>query len=105
MQRGVLRDRPALKQWSKGRATLVGMSIEDGSFPGRTLRVSRPGAARRRPHRPASVSHALQSYKDPRKPHTARQVQQAFLLGKVFHPCPALLRPICDLVFDCTPFL
>src|SRR3954468_10049501 len=53
VQRWVLRDRPALKQWSKGRATLVGdaahptspyaaygagMSIEDGYFLVRALR-------------------------------------------------------------------
>jgi 2-polyprenyl-6-methoxyphenol hydroxylase-like FAD-dependent oxidoreductase len=53
VQRWVLRDRPALKQWSQGRVTLVGdaahptspyaaygagMSIEDGYFLGVALR-------------------------------------------------------------------
>jgi 2-polyprenyl-6-methoxyphenol hydroxylase-like FAD-dependent oxidoreductase len=113
VQRWVLRDRPALKQWSKGRATLVGdaahptspyaaygagMSIEDGYFLGVALRgVDLTDAA--------AVAAALQSYEDPRKPHTAQQVQQAYLLGKVFHHAPAPLRPIRDFVFDHTPFL
>jgi 2-polyprenyl-6-methoxyphenol hydroxylase-like FAD-dependent oxidoreductase len=113
VQRWVLRDRPALAQWSKGRATLVGdaahptspyaaygagMSIEDGYFLGRALR----GADLTDP---VAVSRALQSYEDPRKPHTARQVQMAYLLGKVFHHVPAPLRPVRDLVFDHTPLL
>ena len=51
------------------------------------------------------MQEALQSYEDPRKPHTARQVQQAFLLGKVFHHTPAPLRPLRDFFFDHTPFL
>jgi 2-polyprenyl-6-methoxyphenol hydroxylase-like FAD-dependent oxidoreductase len=113
VQRWVLRDRPALGQWSKGRATLVGdaahptspyaaygagMSIEDGYFLGRALRgVDLTD--------PVAVSRALQSYEDPRKPHTARQVQMAYLLGKVFHHVPAPLRPVRDLVFDHTPLL
>jgi len=113
VQRWVLRDRPRLKQWSKGRATLVGdaahptspyaaygagMSIEDGYFLGRALRgVDLTDLT--------AVSAALQAYEGPRKPHTARQVQQAWMLGKVFHHTPALLRPLRDLVFDHTPFL
>ncbi|MGY1802455.1 FAD-dependent oxidoreductase [Blastococcus sp. SYSU D00922] len=113
VQRWVLRDRPALKQWSKGRATLVGdaahptspyaaygagMSIEDGYFLGVALRGVDLAD-------PAAVSEALQSYEDPRKPHTAKQVQMAWMLGKVFHHAPAPLRPIRDFVFDHTPFL
>jgi 2-polyprenyl-6-methoxyphenol hydroxylase-like FAD-dependent oxidoreductase len=113
VQRWVLRDRPALEQWSKGRATLVGdaahptspyaaygagMSIEDGWFLGRALRGADLAD-------PDAVARALQSYEDPRKPHTARQVQQAYLLGKVFHHAPAPLRPVRDFLFDHTPFL
>ena len=56
MQRWVLRDRKALKQWSKGRATIIGdaahptslyaaygagMATEDGYFLGRRL-AARP---------------------------------------------------------------
>jgi 2-polyprenyl-6-methoxyphenol hydroxylase-like FAD-dependent oxidoreductase len=113
VQRWVLRDRPALTQWSKGRATLVGdaahptspyaaygagMSIEDGYFLGVALRgVDLTDVT--------AVRRALQSYEDPRKPHTAKQVQMAWMLGKVFHHAPAPLRPIRDFLFDHTPFL
>src|SRR3954463_4133777 len=113
VQRWVLRDRKPLKQWSTGRITLcgdaahatspyaaygAGMSIEDGYFFGRALRgvdlTDLP-----------AVQRALQSYEAPRKPHTAQQVQQAWMLGKVFHHAPAPLRPIRDFLFDHTPFL
>ena len=113
VQRWVLRDRPALKQWSKGRATLVGdaahptspyaaygagMSIEDGYFVGQALRgVDLTDLA--------AVQRALQSYEDPRRPHTAKQVQMAWMNGKVFHHTPRLLQPVRDFVFDHTPFL
>src|SRR3954462_5243401 len=113
VQRWVLRDRPALKQWSKARITLcgdaahatspyaaygAGMSIEDGYFFGRALRgidLADLGAVRA----------ALQSYEEPRKPHTAKQVNMARMLGKVFHHAPAPLRPVRDFVFDHTRFL
>jgi 2-polyprenyl-6-methoxyphenol hydroxylase-like FAD-dependent oxidoreductase len=113
VQRWVLRDRKPLKQWSQGRITLAGdaahatspyaaygagMSIEDGYFLGRALRgvdLTDIGA----------VQRALQSYENPRKPHTAKQVQMARLLGKIFHHAPAPLRPVRDFVFDHTPFL
>ncbi|MEU6805066.1 FAD-dependent oxidoreductase [Streptomyces neyagawaensis] len=113
VQRWVLRDRPRLRQWSKGRATLVGdaahptspyaaygagMSVEDGYFLGRALRGVDLGDL-------TAVQHALRSYENPRKPHTARQVQQAWMLGKVFHHAPALLRPVRDFIFDHTPLL
>lgn len=113
VQRWVLRDRGTLAQWSRGRVTLVGdaahatspyaaygagMSIEDGYFLGRALRGVDLADL-------AAVRAALQSFEDPRKPHTARQVQQAWMLGKVFHHAPAPLRPVRDFVFDHTPFL
>jgi 2-polyprenyl-6-methoxyphenol hydroxylase-like FAD-dependent oxidoreductase len=113
VQRWVLRDRKPLQQWSKGRITLcgdaahatspyaaygAGMSIEDGYFFGRAVRgVDLTDLA--------AVQQALQSYEDPRKPHTAKQVQMAWMLGKVFHHAPAPLRPLRDFVFDHTPFL
>jgi len=113
VQRWVLRDRPRLKQWSKGRSTLVGdaahptspyaaygagMSIEDGYFLGRALRgIDLTDLT--------AVQRALQSYEDPRKPHTARQVQQAYVLGQVFHHAPAPLRPVRDFILDHTPLL
>jgi 2-polyprenyl-6-methoxyphenol hydroxylase-like FAD-dependent oxidoreductase len=113
VQRWVLRDRKALKQWSNGRATIIGdaahptspyaaygagMATEDGYFLGRELAgvdLKDSGAVRR----------ALDAFEGPRKPHTARQVQQAFVLGKVFHHAPAPLRPVRDFVLDRTPFL
>ena len=113
VQRWVLRDRKPLKQWSTGRITLcgdaahatspyaaygAGMSIEDGYFFGRALTgVDLTDLA--------AVQRALQSYEDPRKPHTAQQVQQAWMLGKIFHHTPGPLRAVRDLVFDRTPFL
>jgi len=113
VQRWVLRDRPALKQWSKGRVTLVGdaahptspyaaygagMAIEDGFFVGRALRGVDLGDS-------TAVRSALQRYEDPRKPYTAQQVKLAWMNGKIFHHTPAPLRPIRDLVMDHTPFL
>lgn len=113
MQRWVLRDHKPLKQWSKGRVTIVGdaahstspyatygagMATEDGYFLGRRLAgvVLSDYAA---------VRVALDAFEEPRKPHTARQVQQAFILGKVFHHAPAPLRPLRDAILDRTPFL
>jgi 2-polyprenyl-6-methoxyphenol hydroxylase-like FAD-dependent oxidoreductase len=113
IQRWVLRDRPALGQWSKGRVTLVGdaahptspyaaygagMSIEDGYFVGRALRGVDLAAS-------IAVRKALQAYEEPRKPHTAAQVKLAWMNGRIFHHTPRPLRPLRDLVFDHTPFL
>lgn len=113
IQRWVLRDRPALPQWGKGRATLVGdaahptspyaaygagMATEDGFFLGRSLAGADLSDA-------GQVSSALESYETPRKPHTATQVEMAYRLGKVFHHAPAAVRPLRDFVLDHTPFL
>lgn len=113
VQRWLLRDRKPLKQWSKGRATLVGdaahptspyaaygagMSIEDGYFLGRAL-----AGLDLRDH--DQVSQALTAFEAPRRPHTARHTQIAFALGKIFHHSPQILRPLRDVVFDHTPLL
>ena len=113
VQRWVLRDRKPLKQWSKGRATLAGdaahptspyaaygagMATEDGYFLGRALAGVDLSDY-------TAVRAALDAFETPRKPHTARQVQQAYLLGKVFHHAPAPLRPVRDAILDRTPFL
>ncbi|WP_276330332.1 FAD-dependent monooxygenase [Actinomadura madurae] len=113
VQRWVLRDRKRLKQWSKGRAPLAGdaahptspyaaygagMATEDGYFIGRRL----VGVDLRDYQ---AVRAALQAYETPRKPHTARQVQQAFILGKVFHHAPRPLQTVRDLILDRTPLL
>lgn len=113
VQRWVLRDRKPLRQWSKGRATLVGdaahstspyaaygagMATEDGYFLGR--RLAGVDLAD-----PAAVRRALQAFEEPRKPHTARQSQQAYVLGQVFHHAPGPLQVVRDAVLDRTPML
>jgi 2-polyprenyl-6-methoxyphenol hydroxylase-like FAD-dependent oxidoreductase len=109
----MLRDRKPLGHWSKGRATLAGdaahstspyaaygagMAIEDGYFLGRRL------AGINLTDYPA-VRAALDAYEAPRRPHTARQTQQAWILGKTFHHAPAFLRPLRDLILDHTSLL
>ena len=113
VQRWVLRDRKPLKQWSKGRVTLVGdaahstspyaaygagMATEDGYFLGRRL-----AGMDLSDH--AAVRTVLDAFEAPRKPHTARQSQQAYVLGQVFHRAPRPLQPVRDLILDHTPLL
>jgi 2-polyprenyl-6-methoxyphenol hydroxylase-like FAD-dependent oxidoreductase len=113
VQRWVLRDRKPLKQWSMGRATIVGdaahptspyaaygagMATEDGYFLGRRLAGVDLSDY-------AAVRQALQDFETPRKPHTARQVQQAFVLGKLFHHAPPPVQAVRDAVLDHTPLL
>ena len=113
LQRWEIRDRPPLKQWSKGRVTLLGdaahptspyaaygagMSIEDGYFLARELQAIEMSDS-------AAVRAALQRYEERRKPHTAQVTQQAFFNGRIFHHTPRLLQPLRDFVFDHTPFL
>jgi len=113
VQRWPIRDRVPLKRWSKGRITLAGdaahatspyaaygagMSISDGYFLGQRLAGVDLADT-------AAVVAALQAYERPRIPHTTAQVQQAYVLGRVFHHAPAPLRPLRDLVLDHTPFL
>ncbi|WP_343617329.1 NAD(P)/FAD-dependent oxidoreductase [Novosphingobium sp.] len=113
MQRWEIRDRPPLKQWSKGRITLVGdaahptspyaaygagMSIEDGYFLAREL-----AAVDLRDT--AQVRGALERFEQRRIPHTIQVTQGAYHTGRIFHHCPAFLRPIRDWVFDHTPLL
>ncbi len=113
VQRWVLRDRKPLTQWSKGRVTLVGdaahstspyaaygagMATEDGYFLGRRLAgVDLTDLA--------AVTTALQEFEAPRKPHTARQSQQAYILGQVFHHAPRPLQVVRDTILDRTPLL
>ncbi|HWU04198.1 MAG TPA: NAD(P)/FAD-dependent oxidoreductase [Novosphingobium sp.] len=118
MQRWEIRDRPPLKQWSKGRITLVGdaahptspyaaygagMSIEDGYFLARELAAV--GAEKDDLADTAAVRGALLRFEQRRIPHTIQVTQGAYFTGKIFHHCPAILRPIRDWIFDHTPFL
>lgn len=113
VQRWALRDRRPLKQWSQGRVTIVGdaahptspyaaygagMATEDGYFLGRRL-----AGVDLRDH--AAVREALDAFEGPRKPHTARQSQQAWVLGQVFHHAPPPLQRLRDVILDRTPFL
>ena len=108
-----IRDRKPLKQWSKGRVTIIGdaahptspyaaygagMSIEDGYFLIAELEqveLTRSDEVRR----------ALQAFEDRRKKHTASVSQQAYYTGIMFHRIPAPLRPLRDLIYDHTPLL
>jgi 2-polyprenyl-6-methoxyphenol hydroxylase-like FAD-dependent oxidoreductase len=113
VQRWVIRDRKPLKQWSKGRATLVGdaahpaspyagygagMATEDGYFIGRHLAGVDLSDY-------VAVRQALDAFEAPRKPHTARQSQHAYALGQVFHHAPRALQPIRDAILDRTPLM
>ena len=113
VQRWMIRDRKPLKQWSKGRATLIGdaahptspyaaygagMATEDGYFIGRRLAGLDLTDF-------TAVRQALDAFEAPRKPHTARQSQTAYVLGQVFHHAPAPLRPLRDAILDRTPLL
>ena len=113
LQRWEIRDRKPLKQWSKGRVTLVGdaahptspyaaygagMSIEDGYFLAAELADAdvRDGT---------QVQRALQAYEERRKAHTAKVSEQAYWTGRIFHRLPRPLQPLRDLVYDHTPLL
>lgn len=112
-QRWPIRDIAPMQKWSKGRITLAGdaahatspyaaygagMSICDGYFLGQVLHgVDLTDTA--------AVTTALEDYERPRIPHTKGQVQEAYILGKVFHHSPPGLRHLRDLVLDHTPML
>ncbi|UOQ57426.1 FAD-dependent monooxygenase [Leucobacter allii] len=113
MQRWPIRDIAPMRQWSRGRITLAGdaahatspyaaygagMSICDGYFLGQRLAGVDLADT-------AAVSAALQSYERTRIPHTTAQVQQAYVLGRLFHHLPAPLRPLRDAILDRTPML
>ncbi|MET4159557.1 NAD(P)/FAD-dependent oxidoreductase [Agromyces sp. PvR057] len=113
VQRWPIRDLAPLQRWSKGRITIAGdaahatspyaaygagMSICDGYFLGQALvGVDLDDDA--------DVVAALGAYEQLRIPHTRSQVQQAYILGKVFHHAPTVLRPVRDFILDRTPLL
>jgi 6-hydroxynicotinate 3-monooxygenase len=108
-----IRDRKPLKQWGKGRVTLLGdaahptspyaaygagMSIEDGYFLAAELeRLDLTDTAR--------VRMGLQAFENRRKKHTAQVSQMAWMNGLMFHHAPSWLAPVRDLIFDHTPLL
>ncbi|HWI30954.1 MAG TPA: NAD(P)/FAD-dependent oxidoreductase [Microbacterium sp.] len=108
IQRWQIRDRVPLEKWSKGRATLAGdsahatspyaaygagMSIGDGYFIAKNLNGVDLADT-------AAVVGALETYEQPRIPHTTAQVQMAYQLGQMFHHAPAIVRPVRDFYFD-----
>lgn len=108
-----IRDRKPLKQWSKGRVTIVGdaahptspyaaygagMSIEDGYFLAAELELVDV-------HHTAQVRGALQAFEERRKKHTSQESQMAWINGIMFHRLPSWLAPARDFVFDHTPLL
>ncbi|PKV76888.1 2-polyprenyl-6-methoxyphenol hydroxylase-like FAD-dependent oxidoreductase [Nocardia fluminea] len=113
MQRWPIRDRKPIDTWSSGRVTLAGdaahptspyaaygagMATEDGYFLGRAL-----AAVDLTDH--DAVTAALARYEEPRKPHTARQSNQAYYIGQLFHHTPRPLRGLRDAILDHTPLL
>jgi 2-polyprenyl-6-methoxyphenol hydroxylase-like FAD-dependent oxidoreductase len=109
-----IRDRgKPLKTWSKGRVTLAGdaahatspyaaygagMSIVDGYFIAQSLaNVDLADTS--------AVAAALQHYDSLRVEHTTDQIEQAYMLGQLFHHSSAVVRPIRDFLLDRTPFL
>ncbi|GAB2833069.1 FAD-dependent oxidoreductase [Microbacterium insulae] len=112
-QRWPIRDRKPLEKWSKGRITLAGdaahatspyaaygagMSIGDGYTLAQELTDVDLADT-------DAVISALGRYDQRRVAHTTSQVQQAYVLGRVFHHAPAFLRPLRDFVLDKTPML
>ncbi|MGH3967078.1 MAG: FAD-dependent oxidoreductase, partial [Mycobacterium sp.] len=108
-----IRDRKPLDQLTRGRVVLTGdaahpvspyaaygagMAVEDGYFLGRSLAGVDLGDF-------DALRSALTTYEGPRREHTARQVQAAFILGQVFHRLPRPLAWVRDLVLDHTPLL
>lgn len=111
-----IRDRKPLKHGPRGRITLAGdaahamspyaayaaygtgISIGDGYTIAQCLASVDLNGAK-------DVVTALQRYDQRRICHTTMQVQQACILGKVFHHVPAPLCPIRDFVLGHTKWL
>ena len=99
---------PGLKQWTKGRVTIMGdaahptspyaaygagMAIEDGYFLGKFLKDSNL-----KDHK--SFGPALKQYEDLRRPYTNYTTRFARNLGRVYHNVPGPLRKVRDLFLD-----
>jgi 2-polyprenyl-6-methoxyphenol hydroxylase-like FAD-dependent oxidoreductase len=99
---------PPMKQWSKGRVTIMGdaahptspyaaygagMAIEDGYFFGKYLKDAGSTDFK-------GIQSALQTYEDLRRPYTNYTTKFARNLGRVYHNVPGPLRSIRDFVLD-----
>jgi hypothetical protein len=54
---------------------------------------------------PPGVLQVNRNVQTSEQDEAARQLQQAFVLGKLFHHAPAPLRMVRDAILDRTPFL
>jgi 2-polyprenyl-6-methoxyphenol hydroxylase-like FAD-dependent oxidoreductase len=101
-------NRPRLKTWSKGRATLLGdavhpaspyaaygagLAIEDGYFLAKIL-------AGRDLTDLAGLSASLAKYEAEREPYTYGVIKNAQNMGNLFHHAPAPIRKLRDFIFD-----
>ncbi|BDP43583.1 monooxygenase (plasmid) [Deinococcus aetherius] len=101
-------NRPRLKKWSKGRATLLGdavhpaspyaaygagLAIEDGYFLAKTL-GGRDLTDRIR------LDDLLEGYEAQREAYTYGVIKNAQNMGNLFHHAPPLVRRVRDFVFD-----
>ncbi|WP_137132711.1 NAD(P)/FAD-dependent oxidoreductase [Rhizobium sp. FY34] len=99
---------PGLKQWSKGRVTIMGdaahptspyaaygagMAIEDGYFLAKFLKEADLTDAN-------SIKAALKRYEDLRRPYTNFTTKFARILGRVYHNVPGPLRSLRDYLLD-----
>lgn len=106
--RWVVKYREPLKQWSKGRVTLLGdachptspyaaygagMSIEDGFFLGKYL-AGRDLASL------ADLKQGLLRYDQERVDYTNKTTAFARFLGRAYHSIPAPMRKLRDLFLD-----
>jgi 2-polyprenyl-6-methoxyphenol hydroxylase-like FAD-dependent oxidoreductase len=99
---------PRMKQWSKGRVTLMGdaahptspyaaygagMAIEDGYFLAKFLKDS--GMKDK-----DAIIGALKAYDDKRRPYTNQTTYFARNMGRVYHNIPKPFRKIRDFMLD-----
>ncbi|KXJ88136.1 hypothetical protein Micbo1qcDRAFT_185157 [Microdochium bolleyi] len=113
LQRWSIRDHVPLKKWARGRISLAGdaahatspyagygagMSICDGYFIGQKLYGVDISDTK-------AVEAALAAYVTCQRDHTNKQVNQAYMLGKLFHYTPFPLNILRDAVLDWTPLM
>lgn len=106
--RWVVKYREPLKQWSRGRATLLGdaahptspyaaygagMAIEDGFFLAKYLKGRDLSDA-------SALQAGLQRYDDQRVEYTNQTTAFARFLGRLYHGVPAPLNRLRDLFLD-----
>jgi 2-polyprenyl-6-methoxyphenol hydroxylase-like FAD-dependent oxidoreductase len=111
LYRWVVKGRPPLRSWSRGRVTLLGdaahptspyagygagMAIEDGYFLGRLL-ADRDLSDR------AAVAEGLRRYDAQRVEYCNRVTGFARSMGRVFHNAPWPARRLRDFMLDRTP--